>query len=189
MTIKKWSLSKNRFCNSSLFSRIFFKNLGVGIFEVDRELTMITKQRIIDSGVGSDLICVGEQPLHAVPLFKYNRSVRTWSKFEITISQKKPQWIILVLFSYSKHRDSVHNSDLDTYSMPHWINLSFYSKGKTVGYSNFKSRISIPRSVDSRISKPKPQCCQADTAMLRNNVKNPISVDPYDAGDAYDDRY
>ena len=91
-------------------------------------------------------------------------------------------------FLYSKHRDSVHNSDLDTYSMPHWINLSFYSKGKTVGYSNFKSRISIPRSVDSRISKPKPQCCQADTAMLRNNVKNPISVDPYDAGDAYDDR-
>lgn len=57
---------------SQIGESYFFLISGVGTFEVDRELTLITKQRIIDSGVGSDLICVGEQPLHAVPLFKFH---------------------------------------------------------------------------------------------------------------------
>ena len=41
---------------------------------------------------------------------------------------------------------------------------------------------------NSRISSnSKPQCSQSENAMLRNNVKNPISENPYDAGDAFDD--
>lgn len=69
--------------------------------------------QIIDNGVGSDLVCVGEQPLHAVPLLKF------------------------------------HNKDssidvIDDYSMPHWINLSFYSTNKKVAYSSFIPRIKLP---------------------------------------------
>ena len=93
---------------------------GVGIFEVDRELMLITKQRIIDSGVGSDLICVGEQPLHAVPLFRF--------------------------YDPARESSALHTNQ---YSMPHWINLSFYHPNKRVGYSAFNARIKIPSAVDS----------------------------------------
>ncbi|XP_070501407.1 GATOR complex protein Iml1 isoform X4 [Chironomus tepperi] len=86
---------------------------GVGVFEVDRELTNITKQRIIDNGVGSDLVCCGEQPLHAVPLLKF-------------------------------HNKDPSLNTVDDYSMPHWINLSFYSTNKKVAYSSFIPRIKLP---------------------------------------------
>ncbi|KAH9376771.1 hypothetical protein HPB48_010933 [Haemaphysalis longicornis] len=87
---------------------------GVGVFEVDRDLTNITKQRIIDNGIGSDLVCLGEQPLHAVPLFKFQ------SKNPSVLDMK------------------------DDYNMPHWINLSFYSTTPAQFYSKFVPRIKLP---------------------------------------------
>ncbi|XP_075160059.1 GATOR complex protein Iml1 isoform X3 [Haematobia irritans] len=91
---------------------------GVGVFEVDRELTNITKQRIIDNGVGSDLVCVGEQPLHAVPLLKF-------------------------------HNKDTSVTSADDYSLPHWINLSFYSTNKKIAYSNFIPRIKLPPMISN----------------------------------------
>jgi len=87
---------------------------GNGIYEVARELTKLTKDRVIDNGIGSDLVCLGEQPLHCVPLFKYATTE-------------------------------------NAYTIPHWINLSFYKSSETVRYCNSTflptSKIRIKKSL------------------------------------------
>uniref|UniRef100_A0A2S2R9E1 DEP domain-containing protein 5 n=1 Tax=Sipha flava TaxID=143950 RepID=A0A2S2R9E1_9HEMI len=70
---------------------------GMGEFYVDRQLTNITKQRVMDNGVGIDLICVGQEPLYAVPLFLFqNRDESLGDDCSI------PHWINLSFYR-SKH--------------------------------------------------------------------------------------
>ncbi|XP_022711750.1 GATOR complex protein DEPDC5-like isoform X2 [Varroa jacobsoni] len=88
---------------------------GVGVFEVERDLMELTKQRIIDNGIASDLVCLGEQPLHVVPLYKVYGSL-----------------------------SDTGESGGDEYSIPHWINLSFYTSSKVISYSAFVPRIKLP---------------------------------------------
>ena len=127
---------------------------GVGIFEVDRDLQAITKQRIIDSGVGSDLICVGEQPLHAVPLFKM-------------------------------HTRGVGEGRQEDYSMPHWINLSFYTTSRKIGYSSFIPRIKLPPLKDPRAGQDSARAltCHfpATGADYPDMPDSPFAHDEYDA--------
>ncbi|XP_051944324.1 GATOR complex protein DEPDC5 isoform X2 [Hippocampus zosterae] len=86
---------------------------GVGVFEVDRLLMILTKQRMIDNGIGVDLVCMGEQPLHAVPLFK--------------------------LHNKSTPDSSVGND----YHLPHWINHSFYTSKSQNSFNTFIPRIKL----------------------------------------------
>jgi uncharacterized membrane protein YgcG len=90
---------------------------GNGIYEVSRELTKLTKDRVIDNGIGSDLVCLGEQPLHCVPLFKYATTE-------------------------------------NAFTIPHWINISFYKSSETVRYCNSTflptSKIRIKKSINTK---------------------------------------
>ncbi|TGZ64583.1 hypothetical protein CRM22_006304 [Opisthorchis felineus] len=58
---------------------------GNGSHRVNSTLLLITKQRILDLGVGVDLICLGQQPLHAVPLLE----VSDWDTNKYIV----PYWI------------------------------------------------------------------------------------------------
>lgn len=130
---------------------------GVGVFEVDRDLTNITKQRIIDNGIGSDLVCLGEQPLHAVPLFKF------------------------------QSRHILGGDVKDDYNMPHWINLSFYSSSISTTFSKFVPRIKLPtpqpKAQQARIlGERDAYICRSQSAIqASDSISVVYDYDEYDA--------
>ncbi|XP_004716793.1 GATOR complex protein DEPDC5 [Echinops telfairi] len=126
---------------------------GVGVFEVDRLLMILTKQRMIDNGIGVDLVCMGEQPLHAVPLFKlHNRSVP---------------------------RDSRLGDD---YNIPHWINHSFYTSKSQLFCNTFTPRIKLAgKKCASEKAKNGRDTSLGTPKEAENALPIQVDYDAYDA--------
>ena len=92
---------------------------STGVFEVDRELLTLTKQKSIDYGIGNDLVFMGEQPLHVVPLFILHNK-RNWKKSGL-------------------------EEPVD-YAIPNWLNYSYYTS-KDADPHVFVPRIRIPEKI------------------------------------------
>mmetsp|Transcript_8359 Transcript_8359/g.17809 ORF Transcript_8359/g.17809 Transcript_8359/m.17809 type:complete len:2336 (+) Transcript_8359:221-7228(+) len=75
---------------------------GNGVFEIEKNLAGITKQRMMDNGIGSDMLSLGLPPLHVAPFFLYKEQ------------------------SSSSAEEIQGFDDWKTYfEVPHWMNLSF----------------------------------------------------------------
>lgn len=107
---------------------------GCGRFEVDKKALRITTERLIDNGIGIDLVCLSRIPLHTVPLFKF-KSLEL-SKAPI------PEWFDQKTFGHKSQqakdlmkpelRDPLDYDEMEAnhvyYKTPDWIDCSFYSR-------------------------------------------------------------
>ena len=73
---------------------------GTGVFKIKPSMALITKQRMMDSGIGLDFVSLSQPPLHAVPLFEVD-------------------------CSDMEGFDENSRSGLHFYETPHWINVSY----------------------------------------------------------------
>ena len=79
---------------------------GAGVFEVDKSLATITKQRMMDNGIGSDCISLSLPPLHVTPFFMY--------KMTDEDSKDRNENVEEMLHDWKKYFES-----------PHWLNVCF----------------------------------------------------------------
>jgi hypothetical protein len=79
---------------------------GTGFFKVDPKLAQITKQRMMDNGIGMDLVSLSAPPLHMVPLFYVlPRESGTGDFYEV------PHWINLQYLPAGSNSRSVSGKE------------------------------------------------------------------------------
>ncbi|CAG8442780.1 2976_t:CDS:2 [Dentiscutata heterogama] len=108
---------------------------GCGRFEVDKKLLRITTERIVDNGIGLDLVCLSKAPLHAVPLFKFKSQEISKAPLPDWFDKKTHKWQ-QAKDMYLESRDPLDfdekNPTIDAnyvyYQTPDWVECNFYSR-------------------------------------------------------------
>ena len=69
----------------------------------------------------------------------------------------------------------------DDYLVPHWINLSFYTTNRKIGYSNFIPRIKLPPLKCATLEEAKVTCYFPASVTESQPPESPFTYDEYDA--------
>ncbi|KAI8979791.1 hypothetical protein BDF20DRAFT_913299 [Mycotypha africana] len=139
---------------------------GVGKFWVNKKLLRLTNERMTDNGIAMDLVCLSPVPLHVTPLMCYmdapftgdvdntapladNLAPRTGvgrPSFLVGNSPEKSAMYPIPIqkngFVDPLYRDSTDAPTQVFYSVPHWIDCSFYhhETGRFQKQDKFKTR-------------------------------------------------
>ena len=60
-----------------------------GVFRVKGALSSITKQRMMDNGIGMDMVSLADPPLHTAPIFIHRAPYQRFERYEV------PHWMNL----------------------------------------------------------------------------------------------
>lgn len=124
---------------------------GTGVFEVDYKLLIQTTEKLIENGVGIDLVCLSTVPLHSVPLFKYRPSSDPTHETEkgstANLANRDDGSLSNSLPGISLSDNAPPDSPLENkrsrngdsrssttgswlYGIPHWIDVSFWTSSE-----------------------------------------------------------
>lgn len=131
---------------------------GNGVYEVDKGLASITYQRMIDCGIGSDMLSLALPPLHTAPFFLYVNEYQSVEEEGIDFGgtyYEVPHWMHLSFVSYDsanvdatgkrrKSKDDVLVTDIDGrpimangFLLPGIIDISGVREDESPGPTSF----------------------------------------------------
>jgi hypothetical protein len=108
-------------------------------FEVDKKLLRLTAERMIDNGIGLDLVCLSRIPLHTVPLFKFNSQelskaplpdwwIKNTSRFGSKFSSQSKESKNELRDPLDYDDDPNDDANYFYFKTPDWIDCNFYSR-------------------------------------------------------------
>ena len=113
---------------------------GNGVNEVDKGLASITYQRMMDNGIGSDMLSLALPPLHIAPFFLYVNEYQSVEAGGVDGSgtyYEVPHWMHLSFVSYAVDSSVLHESTVEKPQAPS-------QKAKATHYQNVGGRLIGP---------------------------------------------